>query len=136
MKLLARLVLVLTGAIYLPAVLAGRIVSAQGGDFVQILKAEATGAGAGLLVGLALISLGRKRRPAPARIFSDLVCLCLGLTWLVLFAGSWLPLPENVWRWAGSAWIGLAGLTILVWLSARGAWMDARVYETTHRHSE
>ena len=136
MKLLARMVLVLAGSVYLPAVLAGRLVSAKGGDFVQILKAEATGVAAGLLVGWALMSLGRKRRPAPARIFSDLMCLCLGAIWLILFADAWIDLPEKVWRWAGSAWLAVGGLTVLVWILARGAWIDPRAYQPPSRPLE
>ncbi len=123
MKLLARIVLVVAAAVYLPAVVAGRLASVRGGDYLAVVEAEAAGAAAGLLVGWALLSLGRERRPAPARIFSDLVCLFLGALWLVLFADQWLALGPRVWRWAAWAYCGLGGLTVLVWLLARGAWM-------------
>ncbi len=100
MKLLARLVLLATGCVHLPATFAGRLASQLGADLPRVLKAEAAGALVGLLLGAMIFSLGRRRRPAALRAFSDRLCCFLGLLWLVLAV---LPLLgfSPVFLWLG-----------------------------------
>lgn len=83
-KLLGKLVLLAAGVVHLGMVAAGRAASLRGCDVLVVVRAEALGGAAGVLVALMLLWLsGRRRRPF-CRYFSDFATATLGAAWLVL----------------------------------------------------
>ncbi|MBC7288358.1 MAG: hypothetical protein H5T86_10000 [Armatimonadetes bacterium] len=121
MTLIARLVLAIVGAVYLPAVLAGRLLVAHGADWVTVLKWEALAGAVGLTVASAVIGLGRRRRSQPARSFSNVACLTLGAMVLAAALAPHVPFGEAIWRVLTWVWPLLAAVTVLAWFAARGA---------------
>lgn len=110
-KLLGKLVLLAAGVVHLGMVAAGRSASLRGCDILMVLRAEALGGAAGVLVALMLLWLsGRRRRPF-CRYFADLAPVLLGVVWLVLVTGELAKVDVTAfWPVAAVSWFAIAAL--------------------------
>ena len=119
LKLLARLIFVTAGAVDFAAVMAGRLASERGFDAFRVMRVEAAGASAGVLLGFLLVSLGRRQRRPVYRNFADGGAVVLALMWLMLMGvGALGKIPKELWYFAGVVWAGVAVATIVVYLAA------------------
>jgi len=111
MRLLGKMILLAAGVVHLGMVAAGRSVSLRGCDAIMVIRAEAFGGGAGVLVSLMLLWLsGRRRRPG-CRYFADVAPLVLAAAWLILLVGELAGVDVSVlWVVATALWFAVGSL--------------------------